>query len=191
MLLGASDWLACQNICSSIQAFFGITSFQLFVIRMQTIHCEEKAFQFIRFQGMCRCSIWCSVRVSESWRHTFALKLAEYPTPPGFTDVRQHAIIHWVFSVLHYPDLSDGDANNGLQICEFCALSVNAKMSIVSELFLNLKLFSVNLISYANVLCFSLETVGCKELILFRDGPLEMLWGGGVGNFRAARFFFR
>ena len=26
---------------------------------------------------------------------------------------------------------------------------------------------------------------------LFRDGPLEKLWGGGKGNFRAARIFFR
>ena len=26
---------------------------------------------------------------------------------------------------------------------------------------------------------------------LFRDGPLEKLWGGGGGNFRAARIFFR
>ena len=25
---------------------------------------------------------------------------------------------------------------------------------------------------------------------LFRDGPLEMLWGGGEGNFRAAGIFF-
>ena len=25
----------------------------------------------------------------------------------------------------------------------------------------------------------------------FRDGPLEKLWGGGVGNFRAAGIFFR
>ena len=26
---------------------------------------------------------------------------------------------------------------------------------------------------------------------MLRDGPLEKLWGGGVGNFRAAGIFFR
>ena len=71
-------------------------------------------------------------------------------------------------------------------------MSVNAEMSTLSELFLNLKLFSVNLISHANVLCFSLETVGCKEL-LFRDGPLQMLWrgGGGGGEFSSCTINFR
>jgi len=66
---------------ASIQAFFGITSFQLFVIRMQTIHGEEKAFSFIRFQGRCCCTIWYRVRVSESWH--LHLKTHRVP-PPGF-----------------------------------------------------------------------------------------------------------
>ena len=32
--------------------------------------------------------------------------------------------------------------------------------------------------------------VSVISLRLIRDGPLEKLWGGGGGNFRAARIFF-
>ena len=29
-----------------------------------------------------------------------------------------------------------------------------------------------------------------REILSIRDGPLEELWGGGVGNFCAAEIFF-
>ena len=34
-------------------------------------------------------------------------------------------------------------------------------------------------------------TVQSQLKVWLRDGPLEKLWGAGVGNFRAAGIFFR
>ena len=37
----------------------------------------------------------------------------------------------------------------------------------------------------------SLDFTDFRDTAPLRDGPLEQLWGGGVGNFRAAGIVFR